>query len=378
MDKTELRVGLVGHGFMGVVHSHAWQTVGRAFDLPVRARTAVLCGRDPARTADAAHRLGWDEHVTDWRDLIARDDVDVVDVCTPGDSHAEIVTAALAAGKHVLCEKPLSNTLAEADAMVDAAQEARARGVRSACAYNYRRLPAVGLLRELVRAGRLGEVRHVRASYLQDFFADPDVPLVWRMERHRAGSGALGNLGSHVVDLVQHVTGLRFTGVSALTETFTRRRPLPGGGTGEVTVDDAALLTARLDGGALATCETSWAATGHRNTLRLEVGGTLGAAAFDLDRLNELRFHDDAEPRAERGFRRIMVTEPEHPHVTGWWPPGCAVGFDHPFTHEVRDFLAAIADDRDPTPSFADARQVQEVLDAAARSARSDSAWAKV
>ncbi|WP_367130260.1 Gfo/Idh/MocA family protein [Saccharothrix sp. HUAS TT1] len=387
MDRAELRVGLIGYGFMGVAHSHAWQVANQTFDLPVRVRMLALCGRDEANVAAAAQRLGWEEHLTDWRELIARDDIDVVDVCTPGDSHAEIVTAALAAGKHVLCEKPLSNTVAEAVEMAGAAATARESGVRSFCGYNYRRLPAVEQMRRLVADGRLGTVRHVRAVYLQDFFADAEFPLVWRLERDRAGSGAIGNIGSHIIDLTQYVTGQQVTGVSALTETFVEQRPLLGGGDdgdaaepgyGQVTVDDAALFTARLDGGAVASYEATWFASGHRNTLRVEVNGSLGSVAFDLDRLNELEFYDATTPRTEGGFRRIMVTEPNHPHMTGQWPPGCAVGFEHPFVQEVRDFIVAVVAGEDPTPSFDDALQVQLVVDAVERSARADSAWVKV
>jgi predicted dehydrogenase len=375
----ELRVGLVGYAFMGVAHSHAWQMTNRVFDLPVRVRMVALCGRDETNVAAAAARLGWEEHVTDWRELVAREDIDVVDVCTPGDSHAEIVTAALAAGKHVVCEKPLANTVAEARERAAAAAEARSSGVRAFCGYNYRRLPAIGLLRRLVADGRLGTIHHVRATYLQDFFADPAFPLVWRLRRDRAGSGAIGNLGSHIIDLTQYVTGQQVTGVSALTETFVKERPLPDGdGEGPVTVDDAALFTARLDGGAVASYEATWFATGHRNTLRVEINGSLGSAAFDLDRQNELEFYEADGPRTEGGFRRIQVTEPNHPHMSGVWPPGCAVGFEHPFVHEVRDFVAAVAAGEDPTPSFDDALQVQLVLDAVERSAGLDSTWVKV
>ncbi|WP_211347256.1 Gfo/Idh/MocA family protein [Saccharothrix australiensis] len=370
---------MVGYAFMGAAHSQAWRTVNRVFDLPVRARMVAVCGRDGAKAAAAADRLGWEGHMTDWRALVARDDIDVVDVCTPGDSHAEIATAALAAGKHVLCEKPLSNTVDEARAMTTAAAHASSAGVRSACGYNYRRVPAVALMRELIADGRLGAIRHVRAAYLQDWITDPGFPLVWRLQRERAGSGALGDIGSHIIDLTQYVTGQRITGVSALTETFVRERPrLDGPGAGPVTVDDAALFTARLDGGAVATYEATRFATGRRNALRVEVNGSLGSLAFDLERLNELEFHDATAPAREGGFRRVLVTEPDHPYMSAWWLPGCVIGYEHSFTHEVRDFMAAVAAGEDPTPSFADALQVQLVLDAVERSARLDSSWTKV
>ncbi|MFI6820521.1 Gfo/Idh/MocA family protein [Micromonospora sp. NPDC050187] len=393
----ELRVGLVGYAFMGAAHSQAWRTVNRVYDLPARARMALICGRDAGKVADAADRLGWEGHTTDWRDLVARDDIDVVDVCTPGDSHAEIALAALAAGKHVLCEKPLANTVEEARAMAAAAATARTAGVRSMCGFNYRRVPAVTMMRDLVAAGRLGVIRHVRATYLQDWIVDPQFPLVWRLRKDRAGSGALGDIGAHIIDLTQFVTGQRITGVSAVTETFVKERPLPvdargltgtvdgsvgadgaAGGTGTVTVDDAAVFVARLDGGALATYEASRFATGRKNALRVEINGSLGTVVFDLERLNELEFYDAALPPAEQGFSRILVTEGDHPYMSAWWPPGHIIGYEHSFTHQMRDFLEAVATGTDPAPSFADALQVQLVLDAVTRSAELGSSWTEV
>lgn len=381
--RTELRVGMVGYAFMGAAHSQAWRTVNRVFDLPLRVRMAAVCGRDEAAVAGAAGRLGWSAYTTDWRELVARDDIDVIDVCTPGDSHAEITLAALAAGKHVMCEKPLANSVGEAQAMVRAAEAA---GVRVLCGFNYRRVPAATLMRDLIAAGRIGAVRHVRAVYLQDWIVDPQFPLVWRMQRERAGSGALGDIGAHIIDLTQFVTGQRITGVSALTETFIRERPLPtassglaasgdGRTLGEVTVDDAALFLARLDGGAVATYEATRFATGRKNALRVEVNGSLGSLAFDLERLNELEFYDATRPVGEQGFSRILVTEPEHPYLSAWWPPGHIIGYEHSFTHQMRDFVQAVADGTDPRPSFVDALQVQEVLDAVQRSAATNSAW---
>ncbi|MFI6068695.1 Gfo/Idh/MocA family protein [Micromonospora sp. NPDC051227] len=382
---------MVGYAFMGAAHSQAWRTVNRVFDLPARARMALICGRDTAKVADAADTLGWDAYTTDWRDLINRDDIDVVDICTPGDSHAEIALAALAAGKHVLCEKPLANSVEEARAMTAAADVARAAGVRSMCGFNYRRVPAVTMMRQLVADGRLGVIRHVRATYLQDWIVDPQFPLVWRLQKDRAGSGALGDIGAHIIDLTQFVTGQRISGVSAVTETFVKERPLPAESsglaasvdghtapTGTVTVDDAAVFVARLDGGALATYEASRFATGRKNALRVEINGSLGSVVFDLERLNELEFYDATRPAVEQGFSRILVTEGEHPYMSAWWPPGHIIGYEHSFTHEMRDFIEAVATGVDPTPSFADALQVQLVLDAVARSAELGSSWAEV
>ncbi|WP_406109253.1 Gfo/Idh/MocA family protein [Micromonospora globbae] len=395
----QLRVGMVGYAFMGAAHSQAWRTVNRVYDLPARARMALICGRDAGNVAEAADRLGWNAYTTDWRDLVSRDDIDVVDVCTPGDSHAEIALAALAAGKHVLCEKPLANTVEEARAMAAAAATARASGVRSMCGFNYRRVPAVAMMRRLVADGRLGVIRHVRAAYLQDWIVDPQFPLVWRLQKDRAGSGALGDIGAHIIDLTQYVTGQRITGVSAVTETFVKERPLPAGSsglaatvdgsvdghadgagpaTGPVTVDDAALFVARLDGGALATYEASRFATGRKNALRVEINGSLGSVVFDLERLNELEFYDATLPTAEQGFSRILVTEGDHPYMSAWWPPGHIIGYEHSFTHQMRDFIEAIATGTDPEPSFGDALQVQLVLDAVVRSAELGSSWTDV
>ncbi|MCX4470676.1 Glucose-6-phosphate 3-dehydrogenase [Micromonospora sp. MW-13] len=394
---SHLRVGMVGYAFMGAAHSQAWRTVNRVYDLPARVRMSLVCGRDTAKVADAADRLGWEAHTTDWRRLVESDEIDVVDICTPGDSHAEIALAALAAGKHVLCEKPLANTVAEARAMAAAAATARASGVRSMCGFNYRRVPAVAMMRRLIAEGRLGTIRHVRAAYLQDWIVDPQFPLVWRLQRDRAGSGALGDIGAHIIDLTQFVTGQRITGVSAVTETFVKERPLPaessglaaqaagngavdghGPATGTVTVDDAAVFVARLDGGALATYEASRFATGRKNALRVEINGSLGTLAFDLERLNELEFYDATRPAAEQGFTRILMTEEDHPYMSAWWPPGHIIGYEHSFTHQMRDFVEAVATGADPAPSFTDGLQVQLVLDAVTRSAELDSTWTDV
>jgi predicted dehydrogenase len=386
MDGSTVRVGMIGYAFMGAAHSQAWRTVNRVFDLPVRARMVAVCGRDATGVSAAARRLGWEESTTDWRALVARDDIDLIDICTPGDSHAEIALAALAAGKHVLCEKPLANTVDEARAMVAAAEAARFSGVLAMCGFNYRRVPAVALMRALVDAGRVGEIRHVRAVYLQDWIVDPQFPLVWRLRREVAGSGALGDIGAHIVDLTQYVTGQQITGVSGLTETFVKERPLPAGShglsasvsgatTGPVTVDDAALFLARLSGGAVATYEATRFATGRKNGLRVEVNGSLGSLAFDLERLNELEFYDATRPGTEQGFSRILVTEPNHPYMTAWWPPGHLIGYEHSFTHEMHDLLEAVATGTDPSPSFEDGLRVQLVLDAVERSAAAGGAW---
>ncbi|MGP3999739.1 Gfo/Idh/MocA family protein, partial [Streptomyces sp. 8N706] len=321
----------------------------------------------------------------------ARDDVQLVDICTPGDSHADIAVAALEAGKHVLCEKPLANSVAEAGAMAEAARAARARGRLAMVGFNYRRTPAIALAHRMVGQGRIGALRHVRVVYLQDWIVDPEFPLVWRLRKEHAGSGALGDLGAHIVDLAQYLSGEPLVGVSALTETFIRERPLPGaalpglsaaagGGAvrGRVTVDDAALFTGRLASGALASFEVTRVAAGRKNALRIELNGERGSLAFDLERLNELHFHDHTEPAASSGFRRILVTEADHPYLEAWWPPGHGLGYEHTFVHQVRDLVHAIAAGTEPEPSFDDGLQVQRVLAAVEESAATNSVYTPV
>ena len=378
--RPTLGVGVVGYAFMGAAHAHAWRTAPHMFDLPLTPAMVALCGRDAAAVKAAADWQGWASAETDWRELIARPDVDLVDICTPGDLHAEIAIAALDAGKHVLCEKPLANTPAEAEAMTAAAQRAAARGVRSMVGFNYRRVPALALARTLVAEGRLGEIRHVRATYLQDWLTDPAFPLSWRLVRERAGSGALGDLGAHIIDLAQYLTGEVITAVSGSTTTFVSERPVHGwvahAPRGAVTVDDAAVFTARLGAGVtLGSFEVSRFAAGRKNALRIELNGSLGSVAFDLERLNELEFHDHAGDALTAGFTRILVTEPGHPYLSAWWPPGHVLGWDVTFSHEIADLVTAIAEGTQPRPSFADGLQVQRVLAAVQESAASDSSW---
>ncbi|MEV4461852.1 Gfo/Idh/MocA family oxidoreductase [Microbispora sp. NPDC049633] len=382
-------IGMVGYAFMGRTHSQAWRSVDAFFDLPVKPAMVAVAGRSAEATAQAAEKLGWAHAETDWKRLLERDDVQVVDICTPGDSHAEIAIAALEAGKHVICEKPLANTVAEAEAMAAAARAAAARGVRSMVAFNYRRVPAVALARRFVEEGRLGEIRHVRAQYLQDWIVDPEFPLVWRLQKDKAGSGALGDIGAHIIDTAQFVVGRSLTGVSAITETFVKQRPLAEGSSGlagqggtgemgEVTVDDAALFIGRFEGGALASFEATRFAAGRKNALRIEVNGSLGSLSFDFEAMNELWFHDHTLDAAEGGFRRILVTEADHPYAGAWWPPGHGLGYEHTFTHEVKDFIEAVAAGADPAPSFEDGLRVQKVLAAVEQSAAEGSRFTDV
>lgn len=367
MTREPLGVAVIGYSFMGKAHSNAWRNV-RAFYPQVPAvRQQVLVGRDEVAVKEAAAHYGWAESATDWRSVIERDDVDVVDVCTPGDSHAEITLAALAAGKHVLVEKPLSNTVAESEAMLAAAREAEARGVRAMIGFNYRRVPALALARQLIAEGRIGAVRQVRAAYLQDWLADADAPMTWRLRKEQAGSGVLGDLGSHVIDQLHYLLGDPVVAASGRLRTFVPERTGPQGRE-PVTVDDAAWATLETGSGAVASVEVSRMATGRKNGLTLEVYGDRGSIAFDLERLNELMVLDRPEETAA-GARRVLVTETDHPWLSAWWPPGHVLGWDHTFTSQAADFLTAIDEGTGPQPSFADGLAVQRVLAAIEQSA---------
>ncbi|ALV47134.1 dehydrogenase [Arthrobacter alpinus] len=355
-----LGVAAIGYAFMGQAHSNAWRTVANHFDVP-DFEQKVLVGRDAVAGAAAAKKYGWSESATDWREVITRDDIDIIDICAPGWLHAEIATAALAAGKHVLVEKPLANSLAESESMVAAAQVARNVGVRSMVGFNYRRVPALALARKLIEEGELGTVRQVRASYLQDWLADSEAPMTWRLRKETAGSGALGDIASHAIDQIQHLLGDTVTAVSGKLHTFTTERPGPDG-IEPVTVDDAVWATLSMAGGAMASVDVSRVALGQKNALRVEVYGTAGSLTFNLENPNELYFLNGTEPIEVQGFRRILVTEPEHPYISGWWPQGHVIGWEHSFTHQIRDFLHSIADGTDPSPSFEEGLGVQQVL----------------
>lgn len=380
----ELGVAAIGYAFMGKAHSQAWRNVAAYFDVPPFEQR-VLVGRDADRVAAAAGRLGWRESATDWRRVIERDDIDIVDVCTPGSLHAEIAIAALEAGKHVIVEKPIANTLEEAERMAAAAEAAAARGQLSLVNFNYRRVPAIALAKQLIDAGRLGTIRHVRAAYLQDWLSDPATPMSWRLRREEAGSGALGDLGAHLADLVLHLTGEGIASLHGGVSTFVDRRPAGDGGDGgikgsgggaleAVTVDDAAWATGRLTGGAVLQLEVTRFALGRKNGLSLELYGDRGSIRFDLERLNELEFLDGGDASGEQGFRRILVTEADHPWVGAWWPDGHIIGWEHSFTHQFAGFLTALRDGEPASPSFADGLAVQRVLDAIERSAAADGA----
>ncbi len=350
-------VAVIGYAFMGKAHSHAWRNVAALRPGAPGVRRQVLVGRDADAVAAAAGQYGWAESATDWREVLDRDDIDVVDVCVPGHLHAEVAIAALEAGKHVIAEKPLANTMAEAEKMVATARAARERGVHSMVGFNYRRVPALALAHRLVADGRIGDVRQVRVSYLQDWLADDAAPMTWRLRRELAGSGALGDLASHAVDQVRFLLGQEVTAVNATTHTFVPQRT-GADGPEEVTVDDAAWGTLRTDGGAVVSLEVTRMATARKNALGIEVYGSDGALRFDLESLNHLDVCLDGAD----SFTRRLVTEQQDPYIDGWWPPGHVLGWDATFTNQAADFLTALAAGREPTPSFEDGLAVQRVL----------------
>jgi predicted dehydrogenase len=387
-EQGRLGVGMAGYGFMGATHSQAWRSAPAFFDLPFAVEMTAVAGRNEQAVGAAAAKWGWNRAETDWRRLIEADDIQLIDICTPGDSHVDIAIAALEAGKHVLCEKPLANSVEEAERMAVAARAAAERGVFAMVGFSYRRVPAIGLAKQLVEQGRLGEIREIRAQYLQDWLADANAPMTWRLDKSLAGSGALGDIGAHVIDLAQHLSGVEISAVSGLLTTFVTERPklaersgLLGTASderGTVTVDDAAWFTARFGGGTVGAFEATRMATGRKNAIRVELSGSEGALAFDFEDMNVLHLYDARDPQETQGFQRIYVTEPAHPWVGAWWPPGHGLGYEHAFTHEVVDLLNDIAAGRQPHPSFDEGLQIQRVLDAVERSSDSGSAWTTI
>lgn len=354
-----LGVAVIGYSFMGRAHSNAWRNVAAFYPDVPPVRMQTLVGRDAGRVRQAADELGWESTATDWREVVTGDDVDIVDVCTPGHLHAEVALAALAAGKHVLVEKPLANSVAECEALVAAAADSPGRAMLG---FNYRRVPALALARELVREGRIGRVQQVRLSYLQDWLSDPQAPMTWRLRRETAGSGVLGDLGSHAVDQLHFLLGEHVTEVSGSLRTFVAERPGPAGPEA-VTVDDAAWATLHTPSGVVASLEVSRVATGRKNALQVELYGTTGSLRFDLESLNELVLTQTGDPRTD-GASTILVTEPQHPYLDAWWPAGHVLGWDHTFTSQAADFLRAIATGGPAHASFADGLAVQRVLEA--------------
>jgi predicted dehydrogenase len=374
MMKRKLNVALIGYDFMGRAHSNAWRQVAHFFkDVPFEPVLKVVVGRTEAKVAEARDRLGFEAYATRWQDVMNRDDIDVVDICTPGDAHADIAVAAAQTRKAILCEKPLANSVADAERMLAAV---RAAGVIHMLCHNYRRCPAVALAKQMIDQGEIGEIHHYRGVYLQDWIVDPAFPLVWRLEKSRAGSGSLGDLLSHTMDLSRYLVGEPIE-VSGLLKTFVSERPLPGdpGRRGNVTVDDSAQALVKFANGAVGYYEGTRFAPGRKNYNRLEINGSKGSIAWDLERMNELEVYTESGTLS--GFRTILATNAEHPYISAWWPPGHIIGFEHSFTHTVYDFICAIANGKPPRPNFEDGLQNQRVLDAIERSASSGQ-WQRI
>ena len=362
----ELRVGVVGYGVMGKAHCYGYRVAPMLRTLPVTPVVGVISGRSEPAVAAAAAAYGVPAYTTDWRGLIARDDIDVVDICTPPGTHSEIAQAAAAAGKAVLCEKPLALSYPQAAEALAAVERA---GVHNAVGFNYRRLPAVALMRRMVAEGAVGEVRLWRATWLSDEFADPQTPYDWRFDRAMGGT-TIADLGAHLIDMALWLAG-DVHSVCAQSQTFTRHRPLPGGGSQTVTVDDASSALLRFDSGALGTIEVARAAVRRPCDFTIEVNGSRGTLVFDYPRLNELRYGSADDDPGLYGMRRIRAEHPSHPYAAGWWPLGQGVGYGSSFGNQVADLLEGWPD-APWSPGFRQGAAVQAVCDAMEASAAQD------
>lgn len=380
MSKPKLTIGLVGYQFMGKAHSNAYRQVGRFFDLPFDIRMKTICGRNEAGVASAAKSFGWEGYVTDYREMLADPEIDVVDISTPGSSHCEIAVAAAKAGKIVFCEKPIANTLAEAEQMAAAME---ASGKASLVFHNYRGAPAVAMIKAMIDRGDLGDIYHFRGTYLQDWIMDPEFPLVWRLQKATAGSGSHGDLGAHVIDLARHLVG-DFDEVCGMMHTFIKQRPLVGeiddrmgakasSEMGEVDVDDASIFMAKFKNGALGTIEASRFACGRKNYNRFEINGSKGSVIFNMERMNEFEYYNANDSEDLRGFRVVQCSDSVHPYSGNYWPVGHIIGYEHTFMNLIKSACDAIADGRDASPNMADGLANQRVLDAVERSSETRS-----
>lgn len=373
--KQPLSIALIGYKFMGKAHSNAYRQVGHFFDIPYDVRLHTLCGRNEEDLKKAAENLGWQNTETDWRKVVENPEIQVIDISTPGHTHAEIAIAAAKNGKAVFCEKPIANTLEQAQTML---HEVESAGVAHAVFHNYRKVPAVALAKQMIDSGQIGRIYHFRAVYLQDWIADPSFPLVWRLQKEKAGSGALGDIGSHIIDLARHLIG-DFREVCGTSETFVRRRPLAnaaGDGLdaqaseemGDVTVDDATAWLARFRNGAMGTFEATRFARGRKNHNRFEINGSRGSLVFNLERMNELEYYDAEGPAGQQGFKLIQATEAMHPYAGRYWPVGHIIGYEHTFINLIADALFAMNRGDPISPNLNDGYEVQRVLEAVERS----------
>jgi len=369
-DKKDIRVGLIGHRFMGVAHSNAFRNASIWYDMPCRAVMKAVCAKDTEENLHVfADKFGWESVETDWRKLAARDDIDLVSVAAPGHLHRDMVLEAAVHGKHILCEKPLANSLVEAGEMLEAVEKAK---VRHCCGFSYRFSPAQAMARRLVDEGKIGTIHQVFARYAQDWPSDPSFPLVWRFDKKLAGSGSLGDIAAHSIDAARFITGLRFIRVVGQLKTIIPERPVPGGTPDEkrpVTVDDVAQFLCEFDNGATGCFEATRMATGRKNHNCIEINGSKGSLFWDFEEQNYLYFYDKTKPVAEQGFAKINVTHDAHPYGGGPWPQGHGIGYADTFVIEVKEFLSAIAEGKPFRPDFQDGVQCQRILDAVERSA---------
>jgi predicted dehydrogenase len=376
---------MIGYNFMGKAHSNAWRQAPRFFDLPADVRLHTICGRSAGGVERARARLGWEHSSTNWRAVVRDPEIDIIDICTPNDSHAEIAIEAARNKKAILCEKPLAISVAQGKEMVDAVKKARV--VNMVC-HNYRRIPAIALAKRMIEEGAIGDrIFHYRARYAQDWITDPSFPLVWRLQSKIAGSGAHGDIDAHIIDLGRYLVG-EIKEVCGMMETFIRERPLQqeaGGGLsaqagqkmGRVTVDDAVSWIGRFKNGALANLDATRFALGRKNNITLEINGSKGSLAFDFEDMNRLEYYNAEDPADRRGFRSILVTESVHPYAGAWWPPGHILGYEHTFVHTFADFVRAVIDGKSVQPTFEDGLQNEKVLAAIDESARKRQ-WVKV
>ena len=375
----KLNVAMVGYGFMGRAHSNAYRKVNQFFDLGYEPVMKVVCARNQANVSRFARKWGWQEHETDWRRAVEREDVDLVDICSPNNTHFDIALAAAEAGKMVACEKPLAMNTAEAKEMTDAVEAA---GLPNMIWFNYRRVPAVALARQVIEEGRLGRIFHYRAKYLQDWTISPDVPqggqALWRLDVDVAGSGVTGDLLAHSIDQALWLNG-PIESVVAMTETFVKQRPLQDDPStiAPVGIDDACAFLARFENGSLATFESTRYARGRKNQNTLEINGDNGSLYFDLEDAHQLQYFNHGDDTPVRGWRTIQVWEAEHPYMDKWWVPGCSIGYEHTFINATADFLQGLESGQKTCPDFRDGLATQEVCDAVLTSA-ADGEWKRV
>jgi predicted dehydrogenase len=371
-SQKPIRVGLVGHQFMGVAHSNAFRNAGIWYELPCQVEMKAVCAKDTEANLKAfARKFGWESYETDWRKLVAREDIDLVSVAAPGTLHKEISLEAARRGKAILCEKPLANSLADAEEMLAAVQRAK---VPNCCGFSYRSTPAQALAHQMVADGRLGRIYHVHARYAQDWPSDPAFPRVWRFDKSVAGSGSLGDICAHSIDAARFITGLEFAEVVGHLATMISKRPVdaaaPEGKKAPVTVDDVAQFLGTLSNGATACFEATRLAVGRKNHNCIEVNGERGSLYWDFEEQNYLYFYDRTRPVTEQGFTKINATHDSHPYGGGPWPQGHGIGYADTFVIEIANFLRAVATAQPYRPDFADGVACQRVLDAVERSAQ--------